>query len=393
MAKNKERAVYYRAVRFGIFPTETQQALLLRISEVLRTTWNEALEPRMAALAAWRAVKESGVKTEVKFPTLFDQINALTTRREGDATFAYAPRNWQEETLDRLNGSFLSFAKLVKNNDKNARPPRARDAGFFQVIPGRFGFSVKGGRVHFAPNLFGKGVFEFAVPGYCQEKVEEGKIKKFTLSRDEPNLAKPGQFWLSIVYEVPQPALIPVTGDERVYIALGASSIGVVTKAHEIVMPLWRPDKHWKERIASVEKRLENPKLKKGSKHSTKLWSARRRMFELMRQQQRQNHREMVRTLLGFGKHFVVSDYVVRSKPGKLADRKDGERGGSHGLNWAAQNTGSFLDLLMVLEERVKEVGGSVTKMKLPPPPRGIGRGSENKVPMARHVRQTFLES
>ncbi len=391
MAKNQERAVYYRAVRFPIYPTAAQQALLLQISEVLRTTWNEALEPRMTALAAWRAAKESGVKTEVKFPTLFDQINALTARREGDAEFAFAPRNWQEETLDRLNGSFLSFARLVKNNDKNARPPRVREAGFFQVIPGRSGFTVKSRMVQFAPNLFGKGTLEFQVPNYCWEKLAEGKVKKFTLSRDEPNLAKPGQFWLSIVYEVEQPKASATTSDEQVFIALGASSLGVVSATQEIVITLWRPDKHWKERIASVEQKLANPALQKGSKHATKLWLARRRMFEIMRQQQRQNHREVVRKLLGFGKHFVVSDYVVRSKPGKLADRKDGERGGSQGLNWAAQNTGSFLDLLMVLEERVKEVGGSVTKVKLPQPPSGIGHGHENKVAMANHVRTTFL--
>lgn len=398
MAKNQERPVYYRAVRFPIEPTEVQIMLLCRVSEVLRTTWNESLEPRLDALTTWRTAKESGTEKEVKFPSLFDQINLLTARRDGDAEFAFSPRNWQEETLDRLNGSFLSFAKLVKNGDRDAKPPRSREVGFFQVIPGRSGFKVEGGKVQFAPNLFGKGTLEFGVPAYCQEKLAEGKVKKFTISRDEAKLTKPGRFWLSIVYEVPQPEAFPAKDEERVYVSLGASSLGVKTTSKEGVITLWRPDKHWKEKIGIVEERLKNPDLKKGSRRSQKLWDARRRMFEIMRLQQRQNHREVVRRLLGFGKHFVVPNYVIRSKPGKLADRKVAERGGSDGLNWAAQNTGGFLDLLIVLEERVKEVGGSVTKVKLPEPSHGIHRDPSDqtvmmkyKLAMAEHVRQTFL--
>lgn len=132
MAKGKERSVFYRAIRFELRPNEAERALIHKISENLRTVWNEALAERMSAYEMWRAAKAVGKEKEIKLPTLFDQINKLTARREGDKEFAFTPRNWQEETLDQLNGSFLSFFQLVKRGDKDARTPRAREVGFFK---------------------------------------------------------------------------------------------------------------------------------------------------------------------------------------------------------------------------------------------------------------------
>lgn len=394
MAKGQERAVMYRAIRFEIVPTEAQLKILLRVSEVLRLVWNEALLPRLEALEQWLAARknEKGSEKGIKIPTLFDQINLLTMRREGDEVFGGIPRNWQEETLDRLNGSFQSFFQLRKNNDPHARTPRERSEGFFQVIPGRSGFAITNGTVHFAPQIFGKGVLAFPIPEYCRAKLAEGKVKKFALSRDEHDLAKAGKFWLSIVYEMVQPATVPYATDDCVFVALGASSIGIHTKDREEVIDLWRPDKHWKPKIEEVEKRMKAETIKKGSRQWIRLVHARRDMFLRMSRQQKQNHREVVKYFLTFGKHFVVTDYVVRSKQGKLADRKVHERGGPQGLNWAAQNTGSFLDLLMHLEEKVKEVGGSVVKHKImTKPPQGIGIGRESKIAMACHLQSEYM--
>jgi hypothetical protein len=157
------------------------------------------------------------------------------------------------------------------------------------------------------------------------------------------------------------------------------------------VIGLWRPDKYWKPKIEAVEARLKSLELKKGSKRSEQLLATRREMFRIMSAQQKQNHREVVASLCALGRHFVVTDYTIRSKQGKLADRAVPERSGSQGLNWAAQNTGSFLDLVMHLEEKVKEFGGSVTRVRVGKPPPGIGKGHENKIAMARHLRSAYL--
>ena len=391
MAKGEERPVLYRAVKFQIYPSRTQEEILLRVSENLRDVWNWALASRVAQFELWKAKKDEGegAEKEVRLPTLFDQINMLTTLRE-DGVFASTPRNWQEETLDRLNGSFLSFFSLVKKGDKDARPPRAREEGFFQVIPGRSGFALKNGRVTFAPNCFGRDVLSFEIPDYCIEKLAEGKIKKFVLSRSKANLSERSTFWVSIVYEIQQPDVVARDDRNTIYLALGASSIGLLACDKEEVIDLWRPDKHWKPKIDSIDVRLKSPTLVKGSKKWKKLAQARRTMFEKMSRQQRQNHREIVATLIGLGRHFVVTDYVVRSKQGKLAKGDESERSGSHGLNWAAQNTGSIADFVSHLEEKAKEFGGSLTKHKLIEVPRGIGRGHENKIAMVRHLQSEY---
>lgn len=406
MAKGEKKAVLYRAAKFPIYPTIQQEELLLEISENLRLVWNQALSERMLALASYRKQKvlrytviASAIAealgdtpaTAIKMPTLFDQINALTQKRENEK-FGATPRNWQEETLDRLDGSFKSFFSLVKNGDVNARPPRERSQNFFQVIPGRSGFAVKNGFIEFASNIFGKGALRFKIPKYQQELLATGTSKKFVIARDIADLSKESGWSISVVYEVPQPKSLPQEAEKVAYLALGASSVGIVGNGVELVLPFWRPDKHWKEKAEEIEARIKKSNLVKGSLAWKRLMAARKKIFGLMREQQRQNHREMVARLLRVGSHFVVTDYVVRSKQGKLADGGDSDRSGSTGLNWAAQNTGSFLDFVMHLEEKVKEVGGSVRKHRLiTSPPRGIGIGHCNKIAMAKHLRSEFL--
>ena len=139
-----------------------------------------------------------------------------------------------------------------------------------------------------------------------------------------------------------------------------------------------------------------------------KLNKHRQKMFDIMSRQQEQNQEEVVArklivrnqaepeevamdTLMGHGKHFVLTELVVRSKEGKLADGMKKERGGSLGLNWSAQNTGSLARLVMQLEEKVKECGGSVRKHKLVLSQYPPGIGAENKLWMARKLKESFL--
>ena len=112
-----------------------------------------------------------------------------------------------------------------------------------------------------------------------------------------------------------------------------------------------------------------------------------------MSEQQKLDRREIVsRGLLSHGVHFVVTDLVVRSKKGKLADGQNQERGGSLGLNWSAQNTGSIGFLVEWLSEKVREQGGTVRKHKLVGP-FPDGQGHEVKLPMVRLLREQFLQT
>jgi putative transposase len=401
--KREERPVLYRAVKFELRVTSEQEKLLLRLSDGLREIWNWALELRVHAYEEYKKQKQDGVPKAdlLRLPTLFDQINLLTSLRQEDTlqqlAHANTPRNWQEETLDTLDGAFKSFFALAKNGDKDARPPWQRKQESFCEIPGRSGFSVKGSLLVFAPNIFGKETLSFKVPDYCQALLQKGeRLKKFTLFRDESLLAKPGRYWVSLVYEITRPDPLAMTSGTTVYLSLGATWIGVLAPNREQIVKLWRSDKLWKRSIDELDTRLEIKKnakpeeaLKKGSRVWRKRTVARRRMFELMSRQQKQNQREVVAKLLTMGAHFVVQDLTIR---GGLADSSKPERGGALGLNWSVQNTGSIGRLLQYLKEKAQERGGYVLEHKpdLPPSP---GMGSENKLPMAKRLRDDFLVS
>lgn len=418
MAKGKEREVLYRVVKFEVRPTEAQLAILRQISDNLWLVWDTALQARFAfhkkhfeplyerireAAKAGDAAEVASLRKQLAGAykehklTLFDQINALTPRRARDAVFAAVPRNWQEETLDAVDGAWKSWIALRKNGDHKARPPRLRNEWHFCEIPGRWGFKLaKDGRsVSLSCGDIGKGVpLVFTIPEAYQARMlaRATKVKKFILYRDVRDLREPGRFWLSLAYEIPKPVTLPFAPGQATYVSLGASWIGVVSPNGEEVIPLWRSDKHWKPLADSAEERAK--RRAPGSRTWKKRMAARRKMFRLMGAQQKLDRRRVVTDLLArHGPHFVVTELVVRAgKKGALADGRDPERGGALGLNWSAQNTGSLAYLVQWLEEKTKEHGGTVRKHRIAGPlPEGQGR--DNKVAMARALRESFLAS
>ncbi|HEY4508862.1 MAG TPA: hypothetical protein VJC13_01095 [Candidatus Paceibacterota bacterium] len=399
----------YRAVRFEVRPSKEELSILLAVSEVLRMLFNSALAERQQVFTEFIAslyaeLKSASVPEEISeirkklreaykehSISLFDQINALTARRVEDEAFASVTRNWQEETLDALDGAYKSFLSLRRKGDYDAHSPRSRDSGFFQKIPGRSGFKIGEGRIALSCGAGRK--LSFPIPDYQQGRLAETtKLKKFELYRDQPNLAKSGRFWISVVYELPKPEATTCQSEQVAFVALGASSIGVVSQRGEEVIALWRSDKHWVPKIEAVEERMK--RRVKGSRGWLRLLnSGKRRMHMISSRQHVQDEREIVDYLVrNHGSHFVVTELVVRSKEGKLADSSKPERGGSLGLNWAAQNTGSLSRLVRQLEEKVKEHGGSVRKHKLTLTEAPPARGAENKLWMARKLRESFLK-
>lgn len=415
MAKGKNDNLLYRVVKFEIHPTPEQIALLERVSGNLRQVWNEALTERnklfeehvAPVYALIKNAQDSGLTDEVcelkkvlkdRFKkhriTFFDQVNALTPKRDNDSGFASVTRNWQEETLDTLEGAFKSFMTLRKKGDPDARTPRIKDEGYFCEIPGRSGFAMSNGLFKLScKKTFGETEFVFPIPEYQQYRLSSAvKVRKFTLYRDERNMAKPGRFWVSIAYDISRKELERFVPEHAVYISLGSSSIGIISPCGEETVPLWRADKYWKPKVDAVVERMKF--CKQGSRKWHKRNGAKRTMQKKMGAQQKIDRREVVVNLLTHGVHFVVTDYVVRSKEGKLADSAKPERGGSPtGLNWSAQNTGSIAYLVQWLEEKVKEHGGSVTKHKLTLDSTPPAQGHENKVWMAQKLKDSFLAS
>ncbi|HEY4506423.1 MAG TPA: hypothetical protein VJJ24_03190 [Candidatus Paceibacterota bacterium] len=435
------RGVIPRVIKFEIFPSEDQVRVLVATSQNLTRVWNEALAQRTSMFeehiapfyqelkgAGEDKAVVAGIRARLKQAfadhqiTGFDQINALTARRK-DSEFDSVTRNWQEQTLIMLHGAFSSFMTLRKKGDLDAKPTRhARREGEFYEIYGRSGFKVRTtgrevewqereGLVRRVPEqevvlrpgkIAGDVGVVFSLPAYQSwvlaeaEKLGKFAVKQFTLYRDRRNLAEPGRFWLSLAFEWTKPETVPPRADNTVYLALGASSLGVISSQGEEVLKLWRPDKHWVPKIRAIEERMKA--CTKGSRKWEKLNDACRRMNQMMSRQQTQDIRELVDYLLEYhGVHFVVTELIVRSKDGKLADSSKPERGGTLGLNWAAQNTGGIGYLVLWLKGKVKERGGSVTTVKLKldrldgdSPPGDI---AGNKLWLAKRLRESPLAS
>jgi len=418
MFGRKNGDTLFRAVKFEICPTDAQLVVLLQISNICRRVWNEALGERNEIFDAHirsiyeklKQAEESGAdkKTLVELrqklkqaykdhplPTYLEQQNALTDRIPKDPELQLILRAWIEQVLVELHGSINSFMKLRKKGDLDAKPPRIKDEGFFCDISGRFGFKVnpEDGTVRLSTERIAGENFVFPIPSYQLVQLRSGtKVKDFTIYRDPLDLSKPRRLWISLAYEIPKPEEKAFDPEQAVYIALGASAIGLVWPGGSQVIKLARPDKYWKPRIEQVQARMEG--LKKGSKKWSRQNAARQKMFGLMRRQQTQARRELVQRLLTLGDHFVVSEMVVRSKPGKLADSRKPERGGSLGPNWAAQSTGTIALLVQWLQIKVQEQGGSVRRFKPDTRPSNLPPDlSERKLMLARHLREEFVHS
>ena len=103
---------------------------------------------------------------------------------------------------------------------------------------------------------------------------------------------------------------------------------------------------------------------------------------------------EVIKKLLLHGVHFVVTELIVRSKAGALADASQPERTSApFGPNWSAQNTGNISRLIQKLADKAAERGGSVIKRK--PPLLSFEEQEiphdQRKVFIARRIREDFL--
>jgi hypothetical protein len=422
-AKREKGEILTRTEKWPLTLSDEQDRLILQISEGLRDYYNWALEVEKQQNIAFRAAQTFTDKPNVKrFFSEIDLYNIWKERRKADAADdqfrAQIPANWVLETFKSAVGAYKSFFALVRNGDPDARTPGPRPEWHFQAIPGCSAFSVKKDCLVLAPEIFPE-MLSFPIPLVYQMRMlaRSSRNAKFIISRDEPRLGRPGKFWISISYEILKPETLPFVPEEAVYIALGASSIGIVSPKGEEVIELWRSDKYWKPEIDTVGAFLKGrprsdtrPALTKGSKTWCRLHRAHGRMNRIMARQQTQDRREVVALdllgisniepevetrLRGHGVHFVVTAYDVRSKEGRLADSERKERSGQLGLNWSAQNTGSIGYLERWLEAKAPEFGGTVLKHRLPPEviPKNLPLGHENKIHMARILRDHFLST
>lgn len=264
--------------------------------------------------------------------------------------------------------------------------------------------------------------------GWLQGDAVRQIAKDYTITRQPRDMSQPGRFLIALAFDVAKPKTKEFVPEEAVFVALGSTKIGVVfppqhrervkleptytpkkkpkryRQSHkqrkhnrlvrqlqkgEMEIPLGRPDMHWQPEIESIKTRME--KVAKESAEWKRLNETRGRLERLKSKQQKKDRQEVVQRLLQLGTHFVVTDLVIRSKEGRLADGTKPERGGPLGLNWGAQNTGAFAALVAQLVQKSAEKGGTVRKHPMPPSPTSGER--MDKIQAAHLLRKDFLSS
>lgn len=449
--KVKKAPVLVRVVKFEIKPSEAQMSTLQKTSDNLRDIWNTALKSRQVFFhknlkplyKELRKASKDGNKdlvkklksdiTEVytKAPVYHvtgaperSQASWLTKMRKEKSDYEAVPCMWQQETLKALEGSFKSFAQLRNKGDLTARPPLMKSEHAFCELQGLAGWKLIADGAGISPQkpvssiqqktlaesrlvsirlAPGKGLpggadITFPIPPYQQHILSQAvKLNKFTLYRD-----KKKRFWISIAYSMPIPDQVELIPERVVFLTLGASYIGVVSPLGEETINLWRSDKHWMPKIEAEKLRLKPKKVsnlsnfafddcQKGSRKWKQCTRNINTMYEKMRLQQLQHHREIIATKLKrHGVHFIVAEHSpIRGKKGRLANKKYSTRTGTLGLNWSVQNTGSLAQLRQLLEQKVAEWGGSVQSLRLENYPSGDARAK--KIPAAKALRKQYL--
>ncbi len=412
LKKTEKPATIVRVMKFQIHPSAEQLMTLQRVSDNLFEIWNHALNERRTYFTEhleplYQLRKEQGDSVTLKeaLKAAFNQAPVnyipgqphrsqrswLTQMRQVYPNYATVPCAWQQETLVILEGAYDSFMKLRKNGDTTARPPREKAADSFCEIQGLLGWQIVADSYKINPQkemtatergmlvstttcdiilspgkaLYGRPELRFAIPDYQRLLLTQAhKLCKFTLYRDKRN-GKAARYWISVAYAVPKPETTKVEHEDKVFLVLGATSIGVSAPTGSFTIDLWRSDKYWMPKIETLRERIKE--CQKGSKAWTKRTDALNRMYEIMRRQTLQHHREVIAgQLKQHGVHFVIMEQSpIRGKKGALADGDNPARGGTLGANWSVQNTGSLAQLRQLIAQKVEEWGGSVEIIKL----------------------------
>lgn len=426
----------YQAVSFRISPTDVQSYAIGVMSDSLRSLWNMAvlarehaynqhLAPLYASLAE---AQKHGDKTKIaalkqaltaakQDPEVAQNSNSfaqqkhlLTPLRAARADMSAVPRAFQICCLDTLDASFKSYYELKKHGDAEAKRPKLKPDHWFQEIgssnPTSFQIDTAAGCISLSCNaIASKADMTFPIPDYQRNKLVGKRIKKVIVTRN-----KRGVYMLNVVYEFPAPDPVPdipttvAHPGNTLFIALGTSALAVLAPPlqpgenwREELIQLPRPDMHWKPLIDAVSARMR-PLFRKDSetqsKRYRKLKAARAAMFDKLAGQQKLGQREMAQRLLGYGPyHIVLTELVVRSQPGKLADSSQSERRGTLGANWAAQNTGWLDNLVAQMRIKASERGTRVETFKVDPPHPRNADFRERKLAMARLLRDRYLTS
>jgi putative transposase len=242
----------YKAFRYRVYPTPTQEARLVAWEGALRFLWNIANEHRLLGLSM----------SKKRYPTAFDQMRGLTELRASLPWLADVPRHVAAQLLVELDKGWQRCFKRLSRAPRWKR--KGRDfLGLTEPDPKMW-------------RLDG-GILRFPKLGNLRAVIHrpiEGKPKSCTLKREGD------QWFVSLLCEVeasaPMPRTAPVIAIDRGITYTLADSDGKLTENPRFY-------EHAMKRLARAQRIVS--RRKKGSKNQEK---AKLRVMRLQRKTRRQ---------------------------------------------------------------------------------------------------------
>ncbi|MDE1853906.1 MAG: transposase [Thaumarchaeota archaeon] len=234
--------MYKTARRYRIYPAKKQEETLLRMVEVVRNLWNDALAHRRDA---W--------ENEVRSVTYFEQAKILTNERRVDSELGLLYSQSAQDILRRLDKAFKAFFSGV------TRYPKFKPANAIIsfTYPQAYNGSVKVNESTIRLSKVGE------VPMVLHREVPTNGVLKTCTIIHEPN----GDWYVSLIYDVSTTVSGPSNISSPVGVDLGLKSIIVTTDGVKIPHPsyLRKAERRLKRLQRSVSRK------QRGSKNRAKI--------------------------------------------------------------------------------------------------------------------------
>jgi|SRR3972149_9250158 len=362
--------------KFRIFPTEEQEIVLWILSEKCRLLYNFALGHRNDTY------KKTGASITYNM-----QQDELPKIKKKYPEYEWVYSKVLQMVLKGLDGDFKSFIMLKKNSkdgngkgDKNANTPgyKGRDY-FFTMNYNQSGFKIENDKIILS-HYYNDGKknyvkLEFDIPielrdntDVCLQTIFDfGKIKQIVIYIDEPNKNKEGEYYLSVVYEIPD---IP-SKDNNLYQAIDlginktVTAINTEGKFFEVGNP--RQDKYWNPIIDSIQSRRDH--CLKGSTRWIRLHDTLRKCKKKLHNQIKDNQHKWTTKMTKNTKSntIIVGDLNVK----EMAQSEIGRRNYGNKLNRSTQNQGYLSRFVGFLTYKAQKIGKRVIEIN----ERGTSRG------------------
>jgi transposase len=332
------------------------------LSEVMIYLWNLGV----IQAEEWLQKKEKAI-TAISFNFWLAQIRATTnfvmsfvTQENGLVGLSEVSSDLSREVLKKLAGSYQSFFELKKKGDWAAKKPSIKESGQFQALSWST-FKVVG-RTVVVPKGGGESL-RISIPDYIWSQVNGREIVHITISK------KGNDFFLNVVVAEQMPQVIQNPQFFRA-IDLGAGDVAVTdSDGSEFLIGTRRPDKYWRDEIASVEARQKL--CTKGSRAWNRRAKARTTMHQKGRDQRTSYQRKLAHALLADTK----VECIVLSKPRTRLGLALSD--GTAKQHLGVQNTGYMFRLITFIKEKAVERGVTVIEI---PDPRREGELSDPQV-------------